>query len=164
MMPAGKPHALIVPALAAAMMLLGLGGAAAKEGPSWSWFKYEASVENDWTVTDNPAKPTMVTLRPKLEQKTPAKRVLVLYPRPSTAYDIAITKLLKVFAGKEINAEFTAINFGLNEAEGMAALKFAQANKFDLIFSMGSESTAWLYERFRGGPIPVVTVCSKDPV
>jgi putative tryptophan/tyrosine transport system substrate-binding protein len=29
---------------------------------------------------------------------------------------------------------------------------------------MGSESTAWLYDNYRGGAIPVVTVCSKDPV
>lgn len=164
MMQAGKPHALIAPAIAAAMLLFGLGSAAAKDGPSWAWFKYEPSVENDWVVSDSAAKPNIVTLVPKTEQKTSLKRVLVLYPRPSSAYDIAITKVLKVFAGKEINAQVTAINFGLNEAEGMAALKFAQANKFDLIFSMGSESTAWLYERFRGGPIPVVTVCSKDPV
>jgi putative ABC transport system substrate-binding protein len=29
---------------------------------------------------------------------------------------------------------------------------------------MGSESTAWLYDNYRGGSIPVVSVCSKDPV
>ena len=29
---------------------------------------------------------------------------------------------------------------------------------------MGSEATAWLYDNYRGGALPVVTVCSKDPV
>jgi putative ABC transport system substrate-binding protein len=29
---------------------------------------------------------------------------------------------------------------------------------------MGSESTAWLYDNYRTGKIPVVSVCSKDPV
>ncbi len=29
---------------------------------------------------------------------------------------------------------------------------------------MGSESTAWLFDNYRGGKIPVVSVCSKDPV
>jgi putative ABC transport system substrate-binding protein len=29
---------------------------------------------------------------------------------------------------------------------------------------MGSESTAWLYDNYQGGAIPVVSVCSKDPV
>jgi putative tryptophan/tyrosine transport system substrate-binding protein len=149
----------------AGLALLGLvAPVAAKDGPSWSWFKYETSIEKDWLVVDDPANPKMVTVQPIAEQKTPKKRVLVLYPRPSSAYDIAITRLLQVFAVKEINADFTAINFGLNDAEGNAAIKYAQANRFDLIFSMGSESTAWLYDNFRGGSIPVVTVCSKDPV
>jgi putative ABC transport system substrate-binding protein len=43
-------------------------------------------------------------------------------------------------------------------------LKFAENGKFDLIFSMGSESTAWLFDNYLGGSIPVVSVCSKDPV
>ena len=29
---------------------------------------------------------------------------------------------------------------------------------------MGSASTAWLWEHYRGGAVPVVSVCSKDPV
>ena len=29
---------------------------------------------------------------------------------------------------------------------------------------MGSEATAWMWENYRGGRIPVVSVCSKDPV
>jgi putative ABC transport system substrate-binding protein len=29
---------------------------------------------------------------------------------------------------------------------------------------MGSESTAWLWNAYKGGKIPVVSVCSKDPV
>jgi putative ABC transport system substrate-binding protein len=34
----------------------------------------------------------------------------------------------------------------------------------DLIFSMGSSSTVFVHDNYRNGPIPVVTVCSKDPV
>ena len=136
----------------------------AENGPSWAWFKYDDSIKKEWVVIDDPTNPKIVTVQPKTEQTTPLKRVLVLYPRPSSAYDIAITKLLLVFAAKEMNVRFTAIHFGLNDAEGKAAIKFAQTNRFDLIFSMGSESTAWLYDNFRGGSIPVVTVCSKDPV
>ena len=92
------------------------------------------------------------------------KRVFVLYPRPSSAYDIAITKILHVFESKEVNAEFTVVNFDMDDKKGAAALQFAERNKSDLIFAMGSESTAWLYDNYRGGPIPVVSVCSKDPV
>ena len=53
---------------------------------------------------------------------------------------------------------------GEYDKKGAAALQFAEKNKFDLIFAMGSESTAWLYDRYHGGAIPVVSVCSKDPV
>ena len=128
------------------------------------WFKYEASVERDWSVVPDSINPMMVNITPKTELKAPLRRVLVLYPRPSSAYDIAITKLLSVFASKELNAQFAVINFGLDDTAGKRTLDFAQQNRFDLIFAMGSESTAWLYEHFRGGSIPVVSVCSKDPV
>jgi putative ABC transport system substrate-binding protein len=106
-----------------------------------------------------------LSIRPKFEDAgAPRRRVLVLYPRASSAYDVAITKILAVFEEKSLNVEFTVINFELNDAQGQAAIQFVEKNKFDLIFSMGSESTAWLYDRYRGGSIPVVSVCSKDPV
>jgi putative ABC transport system substrate-binding protein len=52
----------------------------------------------------------------------------------------------------------------MRDEAGAAAIKLAEESKFDLIFSMGSESTAWLFDNYRGGKIPVVSVCSKDPV
>ena len=39
------------------------------------------------------------------------RRVLVIYPRASSAYDIAITKILTVFDTKELNTVFTVKNF-----------------------------------------------------
>jgi putative ABC transport system substrate-binding protein len=162
---AGRVGRFVTCAFAGTLALLCLAApAAAQKAASAAWFKYERTVENDWIVADDPAAPMVVTIRPKAEQKVPARRVMVLYPRPSSAYDIAITKVLNVFASKELNAHFTIVNFGLDDAAGKRAISFAQANQFDLIFSMGSESTAWLYDNFRGGSIPVVSVCSKDPV
>ena len=58
----------------------------------------------------------------------------------------------------------TVINFNMKDAAGTDAIRFAETNKIDLIFAMGSESTAWLFDNYRGGKIPVVSVCSKDPV
>ncbi|HVO95304.1 MAG TPA: ABC transporter substrate binding protein [Terriglobales bacterium] len=52
----------------------------------------------------------------------------------------------------------------MDDARGNAALQEAKNSKDDLIIAMGSESTAWLYDHYLGGAIPVVTVCSKDPV
>ena len=136
------------------------------EAPAFSsWFKYGAEVENAWEVTGDPAQSTTVTIKRKSAENHGAlRRILVLYPRASSAYDIAITKILSVFDLKEMNAEFTVINFQLDHMRGKQIIQFAEKNRFDLIFAMGSESTAWLYDNYRGGSIPVVSVCSKDPV
>jgi putative ABC transport system substrate-binding protein len=136
-----------------------------------SWFKYSSELDASWEFTGDPSAPTVVSIRRKAAEKQSTaktnekpRRVLVLYPRSSSAYDIAITKILSVFDSKEMNVEFTAINFELKQARGLETLQLAEKNGYDLIFAMGSESTAWLYDNYRGGKIPVVSVCSKDPV
>jgi putative ABC transport system substrate-binding protein len=129
------------------------------------WFRYGAGTEDSWDISGDPAKPMQFSITRKgLELRRSSQRVLVLYPRPSSAYDVAITKILQVFEAKALDAQFTVINFEMNDARGKEALKFAESNEYDLIFAMGSESTAWLYDNYRGRPIPVVSVCSKDPV
>ncbi len=129
------------------------------------WFRYDPSVEEDWTFTYDNADPLRVMIRNReVFPGTPTRRVLVLYPRRSSAYDIAISKILDVFDDKKMNVEFTVLNFRINDARGQKALEVAQQIKADLIYSMGSESTAWLHANYRGGSIPVVSVCSKDPV
>jgi len=135
----------------------------AEPQPFSKWFKYNPDIENSWDVASAAAQPMHVSLRRK-DAAGPLKRVLVLYPRPSSAYDIAITEILRTFAAKEINSHIEVVNFELNDARGKAALQTAEQNNVDLIFAMGSESAAWLYENYKGGALPVVTVCSKDPV
>ena len=71
---------------------------------------------------------------------------------------------MQVFQAKSIDTELTIINFEMDDQRGIEALRFAENQGFDLIFGMGSESTAWLYDNYRGGAVPVVSVCSKDPV
>ena len=157
--------------IVAALLALSLTATAAAENrPFAAWFKYASEIDAAWDVSGDPAKPNVVSIRQKsaenqsAEKRGTPRRVLVLYPRPSSAYDIAITKILNVFDSKEANAEFTVINFELNQTRGKETLQFAEKNKFDLIFAMGSELTAWLYDNYRGGAIPIVSVCSKDPV
>ena len=129
------------------------------------WFRYSAVIDQAWAVKEVPGNPLQFEIQRKSKERTAAtKRVLVLYPRASSAYDVAITKILQVFETKDLDVGLTAINFNMSDAAGAAAMQFAEKNKYDLIFSMGSESTAWLFEKYRGGRIPVVSVCSKDPV
>ncbi|WP_291849043.1 hypothetical protein [Bradyrhizobium sp.] len=155
----------------AALLALSLTATAAAENQPFSaWFKYGSEIDATWNVAGDPARSTVVSIRRKLaethsaEQRGTVRRVLVLYPRSSSAYDIAITKILNVFESKGEHVDFTVINFELNHVRGKETIQFAENNKFDLIFAMGSESTAWLYDNYRGGKIPVVSVCSKDPV
>jgi putative ABC transport system substrate-binding protein len=149
----------------ACVVLALLGGSAlAQERTAPKWFRYGAEINESWRVVEDPTRPFHIMVSPKGERSGSPKRVLVLYPRPSSAYDIAITKILQVFQSKTIDAEFAIINFEMDDHRGLEALRFAEAGKFDLIFGMGSESTAWLYDNYRGAAIPVVSVCSKDPV
>ncbi len=157
--------ALCLAALAALLACSAAAPARAEDRPFSGWFHYRAELDDRWTFAADPADPMRLSIRRKsANQSGPVRRVLVLYPRPSSAYDIAISTILGVLYAKEHNVEFTVINFELNNTRGRQAIDFAESNGFDLIFAMGSESTAWLHERYRGGAIPVVSVCSKDPV
>ena len=139
--------------------------APAQEKFASKWFRYGPGVDSAWTISADPAKPLQLSVQRKARASSASsKRVLVLYPRPSSAYDIAITKILQEFDAKDVDATVTVINFEMNDVRGTESIQFAENNKIDLIFAMGSESTAWLFDNYRGGRIPVVSVCSKDPV
>jgi putative ABC transport system substrate-binding protein len=139
--------------------------AATADEPSYSdWFKVTPETASAWSVSGIGDDPYQVKIAYKGPVSGPVRKVVVFYPRPSSAYDTAISKMLTVFAEKGINAEFTVYNFRTDDAEGMKALKKAEKQGAELIFAMGSESTAWLYGHYKGGAIPVVSVCSKDPV
>ncbi len=131
----------------------------------WDWFKVSPGTMEAWNLAEVEGDRNRVSIRPKfLPSDSTVRKVMVLYPRPSSAYDIAISKMLSVFADKVLDIEFTVINFGNDDARGRAALKFAERHDAALILSMGSETTAWLWDNYRGGALPIVTVCSKDPV
>jgi putative ABC transport system substrate-binding protein len=139
--------------------------AVAQESAAAKWFRYSADIDETWTVSGTAANPMLFEIqRKKKDQGVSSQRVLILYPRASSAYDIAITKILQIFASKNVHADVTVINFNMRDAAGEEAIRFAEKNGYNLIFAMGSESTAWLFKNYLGGTIPVVSVCSKDPV
>lgn len=138
-----------------------LAAAAHAEG---AWFNLNGENRSDWTVLTGEREPLRVDVRPKNFAGRSSHKVLVLYPKASPAYDIAINKVLSVFARKRIDARFIAVNYRNGESLGHQALDLARREKVDLIFAMGSESTAFLFEAYRKGDIPVVSICAKDPV
>lgn len=135
------------------------------EAPYHAWFKVTAATRDHWRLVAAPGNPLELRVLPK-EASSGArpKKIMVVYPRPSSAYDVAISKMLSVFANKLLAVELTVINFQNEDERGRQILNRVEDEQFDLILAMGSESTAWLWEHYRGGRLPVVTVCSKDPV
>jgi putative tryptophan/tyrosine transport system substrate-binding protein len=130
-----------------------------------NWFKVGTAALQEWDVTVAPNDPLKIRIRSKRTGSSqPLRRIMVLYPRWSSAYDTAITTILSVLADRRMNVEFTVQNFKNEDGLGQAAIEAAEIGNYDLILSMGSESTAWLWANYRGGRLPVVSVCSKDPV
>lgn len=129
-----------------------------------SWFRIDATRASEWRVEPVEGDPLQAVVRRTAPASGPLRRILVLYPRPSPAYDVAISKVLEVFASKGLNVELLAFNFQGDDGRGAAALQMVEDGGIDLVLSMGSESTAWLHQYYRKGAVPVVTVCSKDPV
>lgn len=129
-----------------------------------SWFRLVEHMSSRWQLAPGSEDQMRVEISRSMDTSSPRRRILVLYPRPSSAYDVAISRILDYFAARGINAEFTALNFDLNDGRGADALEVAENEGYELIFAMGSESTAWLYQYYRNGELPVVSVCSKDPV
>lgn len=133
--------------------------------PYWSWFRFNPAVLSTWKIDGVADDPDVVSAKPiRLGLTVAPRKVLVVYPRASSAYDTSISKIFNVFEDKLLDAEVTIVNFKLNDAKGQALLKKAEAENYDLILSMGSEATAWLWQHYKNGKLPVVSVCSKDPV
>ena len=154
--------------VSAAAAATALGGEARANGELIAhsdWFRIGSEIAKDWDVVPTPEDSLRLRIKPKrFLSSQPLRRILVLYPRPSSAYDTAITKLVSVITDKRINADFTVLNFKNEDVRGKASIEFAESNNFDLIITMGSESTAWMWTNYSGRRIPVVSVCSKDPV
>lgn len=155
---------LVLTASAAALSTIGAARADLAEMPDWFQLDKDivGDVVNGWRYRVAADGDRIEIVR--RAGTGAARRVFVLYPRRSSAYDTAMTKILAVFLEKDINTAFTIVNFHTDDARGHAAVALAKQIGSDLVFSMGSESTAWLHRHFVNGPIPVVSVCSKDPV
>ena len=128
------------------------------------WFAFNEYAEKHWKIIKDPADKRKIRLVSINAKPGPKQKVFVAYTKRSSAYKIAISKMLEVFDQKKINAEFLLYNFGKKDDVGRKAIELAEQSGSRLIFSMGSAATAWLWKNYRGGKVPVVSVCSKDPV
>lgn len=129
------------------------------------WVVVKSARLSDWKIKEYPGNPLMVSIkRDYIPDPSNMKNVLILFPKRSSAYDTALDKILQLFEEKDIYADITLINFMGETEPGLQAIDYAEKNKTDLIFSMGSGSTKFIVDEYSGGSIPVVSICSKDPV
>lgn len=119
--------------------------------------------DSSWLVQLNKlknfAEPITVQTTPLAQSK-----VLILSPKWSSAYDVASKTIIEEFHSRGVTTEFILFNYRGDTAQAKAIIKSAEAKGVDLIFSMGSATTAFMTEYYKNGAIPVVSACSKDPV
>lgn len=136
----------------------------AQEAASFpSWVSIPAQKLGRWTLSrdDDPLRCSLVNASAEDRQRF---TIVVLFPRRSSAYDIALATIIDYFDRRGFVVEFDLINFEQKDVRGAFALQEAARKQARLIFAMGSEATDWLWRNARDTRIPVVTVCSKDPV
>ena len=67
--------------------------AVAQDKPYSKWFRYGREAEAAWIFTADDGNPLQLSIRPKRPAANrPVKKVMVLYPRASSAYDTEITR------------------------------------------------------------------------
>ena len=130
-----------------------------------SWFSPSDIVRESWSLIYTPADPLRFEL---IQKDAPAGRapyeIMLVFPKNSSAYDIAIERITEQFLARNLSAKFTAVNFEGDEQKGAALLREIDQKDYDLIFSVGSTSTKFITENARSIDTPVVSVTSKDPV
>ncbi len=122
----------------------------AQETTFRDWINPRESVYVNWTIVPDEKDPLRISIRPRdSQQSTEGRKILFLFPKKSSAYDTALSKILDVFADKGIFADVMVVNFKGKPELGRAALQYAKMVDFDLIYSMGSATTTYLVKHFK---------------
>ena len=129
------------------------------------WFNLLPDVVAAWNLQADPSDAMRFTLTPKHQPAAgKPKQVLILFAVKSPLFDAMLSAVCSTFLTDGVPVVFTLAYFKSSNALGLADLKQAVSSHTDLILSAGSATTAFIQSNFRGGPIPVVTIMSKDPV
>ena len=133
---------------------------------SIQWLTIPDQVKENWKVEYSADDPSAMRITPSWPERDTdlRKRVLSIVPKKSSSYKLAAAKLLEVFYTEGIRADITVRNFAKNVQKGVKILEGAEANRIDLIFTMGSESADLAHRYYKAKRIPVVTCTNKDPV
>ena len=146
------------------LLFLLLWGAPLRAEPP-AWFHLRPEVSAEWTAVADVARGDRVRLHHVQDPSLGGQSILVLFTKSSSAYDIALSKLLSVFEDKRMRAVFTLQL--LDEAQETrppaGPLPF-EPERYALIFTMGSDATTYAFHHLRHLSVPIVSVCAKDPL
>ena len=150
------------------------------EFPTLDWLKLKCNINKNWQISTIQSNPSTLIITPKWKSQNKdqnQKLILALIPKQSEVYGVAISVVLDIFKQNDRPDILTVVNYGGIEAYGLSLLEQAKNNKVDLIMTVGSRATDFIYNHFccgkncpigkklcEGEIIPVVTNASKDPV
>ena len=131
------------------------------------WFQSTPFINQNWDLSLESDR-SWLHLAPK-DASGKVYKLLFVYPSQTPAFDRGVSKVLSVFLGRNLNVEALIVlasqsDAAEQEAAMQAGLGYAEQNAYDLVYSVGSRSTAVLFKIYNGGQLPVVSVLSKDPV
>ena len=102
---------------------------------SWNdWLKIEDERLKSWIIESFPGDGLSVRIRIKknvIESKT--KKILILFPKKSSAYNTALDTILRVFENKGVAADFTIVNFKDQRTLGLDAIKIVEGKIIDCV-------------------------------
>lgn len=132
------------------------------------WFAPPAGIMAHWDVALDPQNPGVVLITPKngageVNRSTQAAHLFFLLTKGTAAFDRSIELVLTTFLERGFNTR-SAVMLAPEAESVPAALAYAEANAYELIYAVGSDAAKFTYENYSGGKLPVVTVLAKDPV
>ncbi len=145
-----------------AALLVPQAGGAQQMAAVTDWFRVSAETQAYWQITV--IEPDYLRIEPKSTSTAKRRKVAVIYPRLSSAYDIAISTILETYQQAEQNIEIEVRNFRNNNDLAAKVLKASIDAAPDLMMTMGSEAVDYVFDNYKNGTVPIVTVCAKDPV
>ncbi|MGO1118844.1 ABC transporter substrate binding protein [Rhodovibrionaceae bacterium A322] len=135
--------------------------------PVFDWVDYDTSLEAYYTFemnADGDSARHRVTSVATAEDGS-RKHLMLLLPKKSRiAYSTTLNTTLFAFQERGMPAQFDIWFFDQIPEVAFESIRWAEEQEVDLILSIGSVSTAFLHENYKGGKLPVVTSASKDPV
>ncbi len=132
------------------------------------WFIPAAPLAASWNVSLAPGQTETVLMEPK--EGEAQFHLLFLLTRGHVLYNRAIEVVLTTFQERGIITSAAVVlamdpETKLADVDKcLAALEYAEANGYDLIYPIGSDATAAVHDNYRGGDLPVVALLAKDPV